>query len=58
MKRLTEEESNEPDESSCELDESVQHMKGIKKIEETNKHYIETVKLNGVKKDIIFDTRS
>ena len=37
VKRLTEEEMNAPDEPSYELDDSIQHIKEIKEIEETNK---------------------
>ena len=56
MKRLTEEELNEPDESSDESDENIHHIKEIKKIEETNKHYRATVKIKGVRKKFIIDT--
>ena len=30
----------------------------MKKIEETNKHYTATIKINGVRKEFIIDTRS
>ena len=58
MKKLTEDEINEPNESSYELEEDIQHIKEIKKIEETNKHYTATVKINGIAKEIIFNTGS
>ena len=56
VKRLTEEEVNELNESSCELDEDIQHINEIKKIEETNKHFTATVKINGIAKEFIIDT--
>ena len=34
------------------------HIKEIKAIEEKNKHYTATIKINGVKKEIIIDTGS
>ena len=49
---------NEPNESSCESEEDIQHIKEIKKIEETNKHYTATVKINGIAKEFIIDTGS
>ena len=58
VKRLTEDEMNEPNESSCESEESIHHIKEIKKIEETNKHYTANVKINGVIKEFIIDTGS
>ena len=47
---------NEPNESSCESDEDIQHIKEIKKIEETNKHYTATMKINGIAKKFTIDT--
>ena len=52
VKRLTEEEMNEPNETSCEC---IHHIKEVKKLEETNKHYTATVKINGITKDFIID---
>ena len=53
VKRLTEDQTNE-----CESEEDIQHIKKIKKIEETNKHYTVTVKINGIAKEFIIDTGS
>ena len=58
MKRLTEEKLNKPDESSCESNASIHHIKEIEKIEDTNKHHIVTVKINAIKKEIIIHTGS
>ena len=58
VKRLTEDQTNEPNESSCESEKDIQHIKEIKKIEETNKHYTATVKINGIAKEFIIDTGS
>ena len=58
VKTLTEKEVNELDESYCESDKSRHHMKDIKKIEETNKNYTATVKMNGMKKESRIDTGS
>ena len=58
VKRLTEDQMNEPNETSCESEEDIQHIKEIKKIEETNKHYTATVKINGIAKEFIIDTGS
>ena len=58
VKRLTEDEMNEPNESSYESEESIYHIKEIKKIEETNKHYTANVKINGKMKEFIIDTGS
>ena len=52
-KSLTEEETREPNESSDESNENIHHIKEIKMIEETNKHYTAKIKLNGVKKELI-----
>ena len=58
VKRLTEEEMNEPDESTSESDESIHHIKEIKKINEMNKQFTAVVRVNGVKKEFIIDTGS
>ena len=58
VKRLTKEERSEPNDSSCESDEDIQHIKEVKKIEETNKHYTATVKINGIAKEFIIETGS
>ena len=58
VKRLTEDETNELNESSCESEEDIQHIKELKQIEETNKHYTATVKINGITKEFIIDTGS
>ena len=58
MKRLTEYETQQPNESTSESEESIHHIKKIKAIEEKNKHYTATIKINGVKKEIIIDTGS
>ena len=58
MKRLTEEETNEPNESTSDSDVSIHHIKEIKKINEMNKHFTATVQINGVKKEFIIDTGS
>ena len=56
--RRRNEEIIEPNESSCESHEDIQHIKEIKKIEERNKHYTATVKINGIAKKFIIDTGS
>ena len=56
VKRLTEEEMKDPNESSEELDENIHHIKETKKIEETNKQYTTTVKINGKRYEFITDT--
>ena len=58
VKRLTEDETQQPNESISESEESIHHIKEIKAIEEENKHYTATIKINGVKKDFIIDTGS
>ena len=58
MKRLTEDETQQPNESTSESGESIHHIKEIKAIEEKNKHYTATIKINGVKKEFIIDTGS
>ena len=47
VKRLTDEEMNEPDESTSESDESIHHIKEIKKINEMNKHFTAVVRVTG-----------
>ena len=58
VKRLTEDEAQQPNESTSESEESIHHIKEIKTIEEKNKHYTATIKINGVKKKFIIDTGS
>ena len=58
VKQLTEEEIEKQNETSSESDDSIHHIKEIKKIEEKNKHYTATVKINGIKKEFIIDTGS
>ena len=57
VKQLTEEKIEERNETSSESDESIHHIKEIKKIEE-KKHYTATVKIKGIKKEFIIDTGS
>ena len=56
MKRLTEDEPNESDGPSSESEESIHHIKEIKKIDETNKHFTTTLKINAIPKEFIIDT--
>ena len=58
VKRLTENEPNESDEPSSESEDSIHHIKEMKKIDETNKHFTTTLKINGIPKEFIFDTGS
>ena len=58
VKQLTEEENDDRDETLSESEESIHHIREIKKIEEKNKHYTATVKINGKKKKFIIDTGS
>ena len=58
MKRLTEEETNEPNESTSDSDESIHHLKEIKKINEMSNHFTATVQINRTKKELIIDTGS
>ena len=58
MKRLPEDDAQQPNESTSESEESIHHIKEIKTIEEKNKHYTATIKINGVKKEFIIDTGS
>ena len=57
VKQLTEEEIEGQNETSSESDESIHHIKEIKKIEEKNKHTA-TVKINGIKREFVIDTGS
>ena len=58
VKKLTEQETDDLDETSSESEESIHHIGEIKKIEEKNKHYTATVKKKGKKKEFIFDVGS
>ena len=58
VKKLTEEEINEPDESTSDSQKSIHHIKEIKKINEMSKHFTATVQINGIKEEFIFDTGS
>ena len=58
VKRLTEEEINEPDESTSDSYESIHNMKEIKKINELSKHFTATGQINGIKKEVTIDTGS
>ena len=59
VKRLTEDETQQLNEStSSESEESIHHIKEIKAIEEKNKHYTATIKINGMKKEFVIDTGS
>ena len=49
---------NEPDESTSDSEESIHHIKETKQINEVNKHFTATVKINGMKKEFIIDTGS
>ena len=57
-RRLTEDEPNESDISSSESEKSIHHIKEIKKIDETNKHFTTMFTINGVTKEFIIDTGS
>ena len=58
MKKLTEEETDDRDKTSSESEESIHHIREMKKIEENSKHYTAAVKINGKKKEFIIDTGS
>ena len=58
VKRLTEEETNEPVESTSDSDESIHHIRAIKKINEMSKPFTAVVQINGIKKELIIDTGS
>ena len=58
VKRLTEDETQQPNESTSESEESIHHIREVRTIEEKNKHYTATIRINGVKKEFIIDTGS
>ena len=58
VKRLTEEETSEPDEPTSNSDESIHHIREIKKINEMSNHFTAVVQTNGIKKQFIIDTGS
>ena len=58
VKKLTDEETDDRDETSSDSEESIHHIREIKKLEEKNKHYTATVKINEKKKKFIIDTGS
>ena len=58
VQKLTEEEIDDPSETSSESNESIHHIQEIKEIEKKNKHYTATVKINGKKKKFIIDIGS
>ena len=58
VKKPTEEEEIEPNESMSESDESIYHIEEMKKIVEQQKHYTAKIKINGTPKEFIIDTGS
>ena len=58
VRKLTEEEETEPNESVSESDESRYHIEKIKNIVEQQKHYTAKIKINGTPKEFIIDTGS
>ena len=58
MKRLTEEKTDDRNETSSESDDSIHHIKEIKENEEKSKHFTETLKINEIKKELIIVTGS
>ena len=58
MKRLTEDKTQKPNESTSESEESIHHIKEVGTIEEKKKHYTATIRMKGVKKEFIIDTGS
>ena len=58
VKKFTEEEMEDRNETSSKSDESIHHRKEIKEIEEKSKHYTAIVKVNGIEKEFIIDTGS
>ena len=58
MKRLTEDETQQSNESTSESEEKLLHIKEVRTIEERNKYYPATIKMNGVTKEFIIDTGS
>ena len=58
MRKLTEEEETEANESMSESDESIYHIEQIKNAVEQQKHYTAKIKIIGTPKEFIIDTRS
>ena len=58
MRKLTDDERIEPNESMSESDESIYHIKEINNIVEHQKHYTAKVKINGTQRAFIIDTGS
>ena len=58
MKRLTENETQQLNEATSESKKGIHHIKKIRTIEQKDKHYTATIKINGVKKEFIIDTGS
>ena len=58
VKRITKNEANASDEPSSESEDSIHHIKEIKKIDETDKHFTTTLKISGVTKVFVIDTGS
>ena len=58
MRKLTEDERIEPNDSMSESDESIYYIKEIKNIVEQQKHYTAKVKINGTQREFIIDTGS
>ena len=56
VKKLAENELNESDEPSSYSEDSIHQIREIIKIDETNKHFTTTLKINGVMKEFIIDT--
>ena len=56
--KTNEEKIDARNETSSELDESIHHIKEIKKREEKSNHNTSTVNINGIKKEVIIDTGS
>ena len=58
MRKLTEDERLESNESMSESDESIHHIEEIKNIVEQQQHYTAKTKKNGTQRDFIIDTGS
>ena len=58
VKRLIEDETQQPNESASESGESIHHIEEVRTIEEKNKHYTATNITNGVKKVFIINSGS
>ena len=58
LRKLTEEEETEPNESMSDSDESIYHIEEIKNIVEKQKQYTAKIKINGTPKEFIIDTGS